>query len=78
MKMCKKKKTYYKELKSIILHSENLQEILLYMRFYKNNILMNISEFKKEHLRITRLLDKVNTDNNKQKRINRIKEQVET
>ena len=38
------------------------------MRVYKNNSLMNISEFKKEHVRITRLLDKVNNENNKQKK----------
>ena len=28
---------------------------------------MNISEFKKEHIRLTRLLDKVSNENNKQK-----------
>ena len=29
---------------------------------------MNISEFKKEHLRLTSLLNKVNIENNKQKK----------
>ena len=29
---------------------------------------MNINEFKKEHVRLTRLLDRVNNENNKQKK----------